>query len=188
MNRAKYHYYTQEEKQFFREFSFGHTREETRQEFIKRFGWEITSYQCIRQIKEAGGTGRTGRFEAGNEHICTFVEEEGTEKLHKLNDGRYEWKIKVNGEWKRKNRYIWQKAYGEIPEGKRLLYKDGNSENCTLENLILVDAPVATEMMRSGYYSTRGELHESCIVASMLTTKIREKENRKNDKKRFQND
>jgi len=40
--------------------------------------------------------------------------------------------------WKQKHRIIWEEAYGEIPKGYKVIFKDGNRHNITLENLALV--------------------------------------------------
>lgn len=40
--------------------------------------------------------------------------------------------------WKELHRYIWEQAYGSIPKGYNVIFKDGNIMNCNLENLELV--------------------------------------------------
>ncbi|MFR4083903.1 HNH endonuclease signature motif containing protein, partial [Faecalibacillus intestinalis] len=40
--------------------------------------------------------------------------------------------------WKPKHILLWEKEYGPIPEGKSLLFLDGNKENVTLDNLALI--------------------------------------------------
>ena len=50
------------------------------------------------------------------------------------------WMVKV-GEpsvWKMKNRLIWEERFGEIPEGYRVTFIDGNSDNFNLDNLALI--------------------------------------------------
>ena len=37
-----------------------------------------------------------------------------------------------------KHRYIWEKAFGPIPKGHCVLFKDGDTLNCRLENLYLI--------------------------------------------------
>lgn len=42
------------------------------------------------------------------------------------------------GKWKELHRYIWEQAYGSIPKGYNVIFKDRNTMNCALENLELV--------------------------------------------------
>ena len=50
--RVKPHKYTEEELQFFREYAVGHYRREIQEEFIKRFGWNITLIQIKNMLKK----------------------------------------------------------------------------------------------------------------------------------------
>jgi hypothetical protein len=170
------HMFTKEEKAFFREYSYGHSRKETQAEFERRFGLALNINQITRQIKMAGGTGP---------YIYKVRNDNLTEKLHQNGTGEAEYRIKVNGKWLRKHRYIWEQAYGKIPPGKALLYKDGNRLNCTLENLVLVDKAVIIEMSRLDYHRRKGTIHESSIYISMLEVAQRSKknENRKGQEK-----
>jgi HNH endonuclease len=61
-----------------------------------------------------------------------------SERFHER-DG---WMIKVAEPkvWMPKARYLWQQAHGEIPKGFKAVYKDGNLNNCTLENIQIVEA------------------------------------------------
>ena len=36
------------------------------------------------------------------------------------------------------SRYIWRRHYGKIPKGRIIAFKDGNSQNCKLENLMMI--------------------------------------------------
>lgn len=55
---------------------------------------------------------------------------------------RYRWIRTGLNEWKQLHRHLWEEAYGPIPDGHRVSFKDGNQEHCVLENLELV-IPVA---------------------------------------------
>ena len=37
--------------------------------------------------------------------------------------------------WEFLNRYLWKKHYGDIPPGYNVVFKDGNTLNCVIENL-----------------------------------------------------
>ena len=63
----KIHKYTQEEKEFLREFVPGHSHQEILQAFIDKFKWDITLGQIRSSIKRYHlNTGRTGCFEKGH--------------------------------------------------------------------------------------------------------------------------
>lgn len=40
--------------------------------------------------------------------------------------------------WIPYHRYLWEKYNGEIPKGYNVQFKDGNTLNCTIENLYLI--------------------------------------------------
>lgn len=39
-----------------------------------------------------------------------------------------------------KHRYVWEDAYGVVPDGYDIGFRDGNRRNCSLDNLYLVDS------------------------------------------------
>lgn len=43
------------------------------------------------------------------------------------------------GKWELYHRHLWRQHFGEIPKGMNVVFKDGNSENCVIENLELID-------------------------------------------------
>jgi len=47
--------------------------------------------------------------------------------------------IKTEEGWKQKNIYIWEKENGKIPIDHCLIFLDGDKNNCTLENLLLIE-------------------------------------------------
>ena len=85
----------------------------------------------VLRVKRQWLTGRSGRFEKG-------------ENLKPIGFERYCenakcWLIKASiKRYERKSHYLWRKAGRKIPRGHIIDYKDGNSRNCTLENLELI--------------------------------------------------
>jgi len=43
----------------------------------------------------------------------------------------------AQGKWELLHRHIWEQANGPVPEGHVVKFKDGNQENCALENVYL---------------------------------------------------
>lgn len=60
----------------------------------------------------------------------------GSERLDK--DGYLLIKVKDPNVWKLKHRVIWEEKHGKIPSKHCLMFLDGNKQNCSLENLVLV--------------------------------------------------
>lgn len=60
----------------------------------------------------------------------------GTERIR--TDGRVEVKVENGKRWQPKQRVVWQKHYGEIPKGGKIMFLDGNNQNFDINNLKLV--------------------------------------------------
>lgn len=51
--------------------------------------------------------------------------------------------------WEAKQRIIWREANGEIPSDKKIIFKDGNRTNLSLDNLELVDVTHRSEKSKA---------------------------------------
>lgn len=78
--------------------------------------------------------------------------------------------------WKRKHRVIWEEAHGEIPPGYLLFFKDGNPQNCVLDNLELV-SPAENARNNNLHTLYPKELCSVILTLGYLKSKIKEKEN-----------
>jgi hypothetical protein len=77
--------------------------------------------------------------------------------------------------WEFLHRRVWEKAHGPIPKGHRIWWKDGDHNNCALENLeLLTDAE---HMGRTTIHKLPKELVQVIQLTGALTRKIRRKEN-----------
>lgn len=47
-------------------------------------------------------------------------------------------KVEEPNVWKKRHQLIWEEHYGEIPKGHRVMFKDQDKSNLTIENLMLV--------------------------------------------------
>lgn len=56
---------------------------------------------------------------------------------------QYFWIIAGKGKYQMLHRYLWEQAHGPVPAGHRVVFRDGNQGNCTLENLELVSGKEA---------------------------------------------
>ena len=53
-------------------------------------------------------------------------------------DGYVEIKVAEHAKWRLKHRVMWEEAYGPIPKGHNVQFKDRNPLNCSLDNLYLI--------------------------------------------------
>jgi len=85
--------------------------------------------------------------------------------------------IKVPGykKWPLKHRYIWEQHHGPIPAGHIIEFIDGNTVNCTLENLRLT--PRNVQVLVNGIHKFPRDLSEVIILNNTLNTFIHEKQN-----------
>lgn len=105
----------------------------------------------------------------------------GTERVNK--DGYIEVKIKMrpshincNDNWKVKHRLIWEEAYGPIPKGYSVIFKDGDKLNLDLANLALVSrAELAVLNHRKMLHSNAQLTETSILCAKVLLAKNRRK-------------
>lgn len=105
----------------------------------------------VLRVKRQWLTGRSGRFEKGKnlkpigfERYC----ENAKCWLIKASIKRYE----------RKSHYLWRKAGRKILRGHIIDYKDGNSRNCTLENLELISRVEMAWRKKLQYHQLNDEI------------------------------
>ncbi|HHF3507319.1 TPA: P22AR C-terminal domain-containing protein [Haemophilus influenzae] len=105
----------------------------------------------VLRVKRQWLTGRSGRFEKG-------------ENLKPIGFERYCenakcWLIKASiKRYERKSHYLWRKASRKIPRGHIIDYKDGNSRNCTLENLELISRVEMAWRKKLQYHQLNDEI------------------------------
>lgn len=51
---------------------------------------------------------------------------------------QYKWIRVSKGNWKMYHVYLWEQEHGKVPKGKIVVFKDGNTLNCTINNLELI--------------------------------------------------
>lgn len=78
--------------------------------------------------------GNSGSFKKGNKP--QNYKPVGTERIVK--GGYVEIKIADPDKWESKQRYIYKKHHGSIPEGYNVMFADKNKQNFDIDNLILV--------------------------------------------------
>lgn len=188
------HQYTEEEKRFFVEYVPGHRYVEIQQEFIKRFGWEIS----LGQVKSSIGryhlnTGKTGYFQRGHApsnkgkkmpkevyekakatmfkkgHVPKNYRPVGSERINV--DGYIEIKVEDPRKWKSKHNVVWEQNYGEIPKDSVVIFLDGDKMNVSIENLKLIKRSELLIMNKQKMFSNNAAITETATnLARLIST------------------
>ena len=191
-----YRKYTYEEREFLKDYTPGHSYKEIKEAFNSKFP-EITLSQIIGFIKNNGlNTGRTGRFEKGHiphnkgkkmpkdvhekckgtmfkqGHIPKNKKFIGAEEIR--SDG-YIWvkvsdkpKVKTSENWRQKQRLVWERANGPIPDGYVIIFRDNNRLNCELSNLSLISSSEHMIMNNMGIRLGQETIDTSIGIAKVM--------------------
>jgi len=75
------------------------------------------------------------QFKTG--HVPANIKEIGTitMRFHKRTKTNYKYIKLAPGVWKLYHRYIWEKHYGKIPEKHVVMFIDGDTLNCNINNI-----------------------------------------------------
>ena len=91
--------------------------------------------------------------------------------------------------WVYKQRVIYEKAYGKIPAGMRVIFADGNKQNFELKNLLLVSYKELLMLNQKDLIKESKELTESGLALVKLLNKMYEnglsEENQKEYAKKY---
>jgi hypothetical protein len=77
--------------------------------------------------------------------------------------------------FKLKHVHIWEKINGPVPDGMCLAFRDGNKENCVIENLMPVSRTELLLLNQHGYRETPAELKPSIFAIAKLEAKIKKR-------------
>ena len=186
------HKYTEEEREFLKSFIPGHTYKEIVEAYNKRFEDQITISRVKGYMENHKiNNGLTGRFKKGNipfnkgvkgirykgcektwypkGNLPHNTKPIGYERITK--DGYIEVKIAMRpGDTKNghnfvgKHRLVWEAVHGPIPKGYKLIFLDGNKQNCNLDNLALVTNAEHLQLTRLGLRSENAQFTETGIL------------------------
>lgn len=86
--------------------------------------------------------------------------------LIKIQDGH------KNNNWIRKHRYLYEQAYGKIPEGHKVIFADGDIRNFDLDNLVLISDAEGLIMNRNNLFKQDKELTKTGVAVAKLLDKV----------------
>ena len=78
-------------------------------------------------------------FVDGNRFNCSLDNLKAVPRVAKEKiggDGCIYVKVAEGGKWRRKHVVVWEASFGPVPSKNTILFADGNTHNCALENLI----------------------------------------------------
>lgn len=159
------HRYSEEQKEFIITNNYGKYSKELAEMFNQHFNTNITAKEIAYFRKNNKlNSGLTGQFKKGNvphnkgKKQIEYMSQEsiertketrfkkgnkpknyrpvGSERITK--DGYIEVKVADPNKWETKNKIIYKQYFGDIPEGHKVIYADGNKLNNDINNLILV--------------------------------------------------
>lgn len=141
-------------------------------------GWNRGKKMSPEHYEKSKGT----MFKKGNRpHNAVPV---GTEVIR--DDGYHQTKIAEPNKWILTHILIWQQAYGEVPKGHHISFKDGNRDHIELSNLFLETKQEHLEMNRRGLRSTIPEItetgHNIAKLNVAISKRLKSKKNLKEDK------
>jgi len=116
------------------------------------------------------GSKPTSGFRKGHKafnEVIPFTEHKGgqTRKV-KMPDGR----------WVPKNRFVYEKNFGEIPKGSIVTFADRNSENYDPSNLLLVNRKELGLLSQMKIKSSDPDVNKALLSLAKLKIKLREVE------------
>ena len=152
---------------------------------------QIKSFYGNRKLN----SGLTGRFQKGHvppnkgKHIQTVgrmaetqfkkgnlppnTKPIGYERI--TDDGYVEVKVRMrpshpycNDNFVMKHYLVWEQAYGAVPEGHKLMFLDGNKQNCELENLQLVSDRELLVLNRKKLLTKNAQLNKTALLVAKL--------------------
>lgn len=192
------HFYTTGQIQFLRENIAGKSYAEVTILINEHFGLALT----VEQIKGVLAryklcNGRDGRFppgqtphNKGTKGIQMGGKETqfkpgtmpwnykpvGTERTN--TDGYVEIKVADPHSWKGKHLIVWEAEHGLVPAGHVVIFADGNRQNVTLNNLLLVSRRELAVMNKRGLISVEPELTKTGLAVANIYLKIGERKRR----------
>lgn len=184
--------YTDEERTFLREIVPGHSFAVIAETFNAKFENPIT----VAQVKSFVGnnklnTGRTGHFPKGNVPFNKGMKiywtggeatrfKKGQAPVNhrpvgssRVNaDGYTEIKVSEPNKWRSLHVVTWEESNGSVPKDCVIIFGDGNKQNTTLENLILVTRAELVMLNKFKLIGASAELTKTGVLVADLRMKL----------------
>lgn len=96
----------------------------------------------------------------------------GTERIH---EGRLQIKIGNPSVWVNKGVVVWEKEYGKIPKGHRIIYLDNNGLNTDIKNLACISNADMCRLAQYGKSNGNAEIRQTKINLVKLKAAVKNK-------------
>lgn len=196
--------YTIAEREFLKRYIPGHFSYEIQSAFEERFGRcltyaQIKSFKGNNKIRSGVNTTFKKKHVPANKGKKMSAEQYakckdtmfkkgqspqnyrpvGSERVNV--DGYIEVKVEDPGTWRLKHRVVWEKHNGKIPPDKIVIFKDNNSLNCNIDNLMLVSKGenLRVNAMGGGCYT--GQAKETAVAIARLDILISKRRKKRKD-------
>lgn len=150
--------------------------------FNMHFGTQITGSKlsdlCLKRLKIKRNFNST-TFKSGHRmnllpigtikktKDCTYIKVKDNDNLYKGYAEPF---------WIPIQKYIYEQAYGKIPEGSMVIFLDCNRNNLSLDNLAVIDRQTSAFLATKGMYSKNGTLTKTGILCYQLYKTAKEVE------------
>ena len=111
------------------------------------------------------------QFKAGNRPLN--YRPVGSERVNV--DGYHERKVADPNRWRPIHIIEWEKLYGPVPEGHALVFRDGDKDNTSVENLMLVSRRELAVMNKRGLRDSSSASAEACRTLARYIMAVSEK-------------
>ena len=201
-NMRKIHKYTEEEIQFIKKYAKGHLYKEIQEEFISRFGWDITIPQIKGRLSELNlktGTRANYYFKKGHipynkgkvlkpdakERLKIYAFKKGNipsnqQKIgvESVNSkGFVKVKVEEPNKWKLKHKLMYEKYHNvKLTDNDIVLFLDNNKRNFDKENLILINKGILLDINRNlNFHTDDIEIRKAVIALARARYELRMK-------------
>ena len=83
-------------------------------------------------------------------------------------------RVYTNGKWLLKQRVLWERNYGAIPEGYYICFLDGDRTNLSLENLACVPVSVLRSVNKTLGHNRHPEITKTLLLIDELERATKE--------------
>lgn len=184
------HKWTEEEKAYLREIAQGRSREEMRVLMNEKFDYDFTLSQIVNACSRFKiRNGRQTTFSKGHQtwnkglkgimkankssfkkgNIPAVYKPVGSERIS--SEGYHQIKVADPNVWRYKHVVIWEEANGPIPEGHAVLFADGDKNNLSLDNLLLVSRRELAVLNKQGLIYKDKDLTKVGLTIAKLKIK-----------------
>ncbi len=201
LNKHIEHQYSKEEDEFLRTNSPLMSREDLAKEFNAKFGARIKQDAInMRCWKKGWSASDDGRFKKGSvpwqkmkggreEYVSKLKGGNSTSfKKGRVSENarpigtvrtscRGELLIKTDDGWKSKRQLAWEKQYGKVPKGMKVLSVNGDKNDTNVENLRIIDNQTQILLMSNRWHKSGAEIFDAGVAYAKLYFSLREKMN-----------